>query len=756
MSGSSDTERIAPSPLPDNKSSTTSLTTPVFAVSFVFLALVLLGNSWQNWTTLKLQLDRDEHYTVDSFVAQASITVKASAHVNHLFVRTHSAELIEQQQNPTPERQQALWHSMNQAFFNLTGYMLLDSNNRILQFEGPQLGPQENPIIERAVSLITEPYGFFAMHYGESGGYYTISRFEYEGETYSFVIRRPYTKFSSVIRDGDFHGFDLALYDHSLKKVIISKGYYYQFDEAPPLSAVSDRISYKRTIPGSPWELLALEKPGYLNQQLGKAFLPPLIILSVFVLICIATSYVLRTLHQRQNQREAAQRQIEQRAEKSLMSIDEAVITTDQHKHITYVNPKASFIFGRLGHHQVIGSLLPSVWPAEDALWARDLNVGELELLQEEQRELHLHIQNDDYILEQSYNLLYESGEISGVVWVLRDVTDAVRNRRALEESRRRYKAIFEEAAIAHCVLLIPDDNILSQEYIRIINANDAAVNLFGAQDQPHLIHAFPQLIGHQQDMLRSQIQLALNSGSNSTEFELNITRFTGEEQILWVNVSLRAGSSDNALITFIDITERKKATTELSEREQFWAKIMDDIPDLVYVVSLNEKMHQNIEYYNRSIKNLLGYKETSNTRSDRWDIDIHPDDQIHLRESLREIRTLNPGETIIQQGRALHQDGSWRVFRFTNTPFLFDESGLVCRYISTARDVTEEVQAQEKLIDNERRYRLLAENVNDIIWALNTEKEFTFISSSVFRMLGFHAEDIYQVQSTIFLQPKI
>ena len=60
-------------------------------------------------------------------------------------------------------------------------------------------------------------------------------------------------------------------------------------------------------------------------------------------------------------------------------------------------------------------------------------------------------------------------------------------------------------------------------------------------------------------------------------------------------------------------------------------------------------------------------------------------------------------------------------------------------------RDVTEEEEAQIELVENERRYRLLAENVTDVIWSIDTQFGFTFISSSIFSMLGYKPDEIYR-----------
>lgn len=717
----------------------------IFVVFFVFLSLVLTAYSWRQWNEAAKNYQLDMTRTVDSFVAQASITAKASIHVNQIFSQIHKDTLISLINKPDSKIQYNLRQEMNKNFFNLTGYMLVDESGNLLFLDGPLLAENETLLIKKSTSNNDRSSRFFAHHYGDNGGFYSISWMTQDNQSYGFIVRRPYNKFSALIYEGGFPGYQLALYDQELKRIIISEKKYHSNKDAIAVENLINRISYRRKISASPWELFAIRTPGYTQSTLWKTFLPSLITLGIFLLIAYVLRAYLQSISQKQFLESSARRQIEQRAEKSLMSIDEAIITTDDQKIITYVNPKASQIFNRLGYVHVVGEKLVKLWPDENSLWSKDLSVNELELLQEEQRELHLQIQNENLILEQSYNLLYEKGEVSGVVWLLRDVTDMVRNRRALEESRSRYKAIFDEAAIAHCILILPLEYALADEPIRIVNANDAAIELFHAEDQQHLIHAFPQLMSRQVSSLQENIKQTLDKGRSWSEFELRVTNFLAKDLVLWVNISLYAGSENNALITFIDITERDRATSELYKREQFWAKIMDEIVDMVYVLSINEKLQPSVEYCNSSMNKLFNLPEATGPYAKDWNLTFHPDDSGKITQLLFNTRHLQPGEKVTEICRVQDREGNWRIIRFTNTAFNFDSKGLVARYISSVRDVTEEEEAQIALIENERRYRLLAENVNDVIWAVDTNLNFTFISSSIFSMLGYKPDEIYR-----------
>ena len=725
-----------------------------FMVFFAFLSLVLIAYSWHQWTEAEKNYKDDIVNTVDSFVAQASITAKASLHVNQIFSQIHKDELLSLIRKPNIKSQSALRQEMNKNFFNLTGYMLVDQTGNLLFIDGPLLAESEALLIKNSVNTKDFSNRFFAHHFGNNGGFYSISWITEGDQQYGFIVRRPYNNFSAIIFNGGFPGYQLALYDLKVERIIITEKQFLSKHNAIPLTEVAERIEYRNRISASPWELIAIRKEGHIQSLVLSTLAPSFAILITFLIVSLILYLYLRAFTRKQFKETSARRQIEQRAEKSLMSIDEAIITTDNKKIIIDINPKANEIFSRLGHMNVIGEELANLWPDDDSLWAKALSIKKLESLQEEQRELYIRIQNQELIIEQSFNLLYDNNKISGVVWLLRDVTDSVNNRRALEESRSRYKAIYDESSIAHCIIVLPqkqnDTRFAHQEVaddqpIRIINANNAAIKLFHAQNQQHLIHAFPQLMSQQNKSLQDIIKQILANGHAWGELEIRVTDFLGNPLDIWINISLYESSDQHALITFINITERNKATAELYEREQFWAKIMDQIVDLIYVLALDENLTPSFEYYNHSINNLLGLPEPAGPTLAEANLEIHPDDHSKIKSFVQKTRTLSTNETAVQNCRVKDSKGYWRILRFTHVPFDLDDDGLVCRYISLIRDVTEEEEQQIMLVENERRYRLLAENVSDVIWAVNSTLDFTFISSSVESMLGYKADEIYR-----------
>ncbi|MCD4819588.1 MAG: PAS domain S-box protein [Candidatus Cloacimonetes bacterium] len=63
---------------------------------------------------------------------------------------------------------------------------------------------------------------------------------------------------------------------------------------------------------------------------------------------------------------------------------------------------------------------------------------------------------------------------------------------------------------------------------------------------------------------------------------------------------------------------------------------------------------------------------------------------------------------------------------------------GIVC----AAHDITKRKQMEEKLLENEKRYRTMIENANDMIWTLDTKGNFTFFNRQSELITGYKLEN--------------
>ncbi len=140
------------------------------------------------------------------------------------------------------------------------------------------------------------------------------------------------------------------------------------------------------------------------------------------------------------------------------------------------------------------------------------------------------------------------------------------------------------------------------------------------------------------------------------------------------------------------------------------------------------------LRYVNPAWENVLGY--TSEELLSRPLLDfIHPDD--HEKNEQEVVKLSSGQQTIDFENRYIHKDGSIRTITWRATPAPEDKM-MYC----IGRDSTDHKWAKDELRKSEARYRLLAENATDVIWTMDLNLRFTYVSPSVTRLRGYSVEE--------------
>lgn len=729
---------------------------PLLGLSFLFLTLVLAFNGYQQWQSDQRAYATDVERTLDTYARQTSLITQAGIHANQMFTQSHAAGLAAMTQ-PSLADNNRLWYNLSNAFFNLTAALIFTSAGDYLAHLGDLLDPLEIQDIQRQLHQHTSDIGIFSLRYPSGGGYYIVSRFSHQGDDYIFISRRLYSELSRTIYNGNFKGFEVALIERKTDAISIRQHFYANTATQPTLSEHErHNMLHRSELAFTPWDIVALPIEGYQQGLLRQRIMTPLFVLLFFTLLVTVVWHFIRRQERVAIELDNQRRASEQRADRTLMSIDEALISTNADGIITYANPKAAALLHEHGLGEYLGQPLQTIWPDPNALWNKNIDSDELDALHHRGQHIDVIIGQEKRILEQAYNPLYNGREITDVVWLLRDVTDTVLAVRAMEESRRRYKALFEEAGVAHLLLNVSkfDGDVRD---VTLIGANDAALKLIDAHSQKQLLNEYRSLLKGHGNTLQATIQSAIDQQLASMEFEFSLRTFRGRHLDLWANLSVRTGSPGQALVTVLDVTQQKQASRESREREAFWSSVTAVMPDLVYVIELNSQLQQRIIFKNRTMGEMLGYPTSIEAKEQPWIYYADPEELSRLSAELAAIRELPLGSSRTKTARFRHHDGRIRILKFNDTPFTLDNDGKVQQYIGTARDVTDEIEQQELIVESERRYRLLAENMSDIIWAADASLKFTFVSSSSERLLGYKPDELLRNGvGTVFKRPDV
>ncbi len=200
------------------------------------------------------------------------------------------------------------------------------------------------------------------------------------------------------------------------------------------------------------------------------------------------------------------------------------------------------------------------------------------------------------------------------------------------------------------------------------------------------------------------------------------------------------------------DITERRRVQDALAESRHFVERITEVTPNMIYIYDIPA---QQTIYMNHKSIILLGYSSPElATLDENWMMQlVHPEDLVRFPTYINEVMAASDGQTLVHEFRMRHRSGEWRWFLSQDTPFRRD-GGSVTQILGAAIDITERKRTEEALQASEERYRLVADNINDMVIRLALTGEFLYVSPSCVNLLGYQPEEMVLRSGFAFLHP--
>ena len=193
----------------------------------------------------------------------------------------------------------------------------------------------------------------------------------------------------------------------------------------------------------------------------------------------------------------------------------------------------------------------------------------------------------------------------------------------------------------------------------------------------------------------------------------------------------------------FRDISERKQAEDIILGSSQRVQRIVDHMDCMVACLSRDLRVtfanSTFAEFHGRHIDDIIGVSLFNL---------LHPSQHSQARDHLASLSKHNP--QYVFEHWVTRFDGERRYQRWTDSVF-FDKNGRISEYQTVGIDLTEHKHTQDALRERENQFRSLVETSIDIIFMLDTEGMFTYLSPSWRDVLGFESGD-YLGQSFVTL----
>jgi PAS domain S-box-containing protein len=410
-------------------------------------------------------------------------------------------------------------------------------------------------------------------------------------------------------------------------------------------------------------------------------------------------------------------------------SIHESVIATDMKYVITHWNQISEQIYGIKASEAIGRKLLDVTEIVETRLGENDRRFKLLEA-NGYHREEQLHrTKHGDVWVDVSLQAIEANGKRYGWVILASAITQRKLAEVALKRSEEKYRKLISTSI----------DGIVSADpQMRVILWNEGAEKIFGYKESEMLGQSIMKIIPEKNsESVGKGFARFIKTGSSKTSnkvLEVFGLSKNGIEIPLEISVSTRESESTSVATAIMrDITERKEAEEKLRESEERYRDLFENASDFIQSVSLDG----HYIYVNKAWRQALGYTEKEIKNLTMWDI-IHSDHLQHCQEIFQKVIAgeANYIETafVTKNGKVIYVEGN------ANT---YSHKGEIIATRGIFRDITERKLAEEKLCENEERYRDLFENASDLIQSCGRDNHFIYVNKAWREALGYKAEEI-------------
>ena len=200
------------------------------------------------------------------------------------------------------------------------------------------------------------------------------------------------------------------------------------------------------------------------------------------------------------------------------------------------------------------------------------------------------------------------------------------------------------------------------------------------------------------------------------------------------------------------DITDRKRAEQELQRLNQ---ELENRVIERTAELAISERRYStlasaspvgifrfdsplNCVYVNERWSQLTG-RSAESAMGRGWIESLHPDDRDLILESAESqfYSPLSEKNIFTGEGRHLRPDGSVNWF-YWQVAKEFNEVGEIVGYIGTLTDISDRKQTELALMESEAKFRRLVEDTNDLIWSVDENTAFTYLSPQFQTLFGF------------------
>jgi diguanylate cyclase (GGDEF)-like protein/PAS domain S-box-containing protein len=299
-----------------------------------------------------------------------------------------------------------------------------------------------------------------------------------------------------------------------------------------------------------------------------------------------------------------------------------------------------------------------------------------------------------------------------------------------IEESERTRQLKIQEAKYQSLFFNNPDGIISFDAAGNFINCNGKIETLLGYSISDLIEKNFLSYITEaDQEIAWNNFQDALKGKGN--ECVVKASHKDGHTRVLKIkNIPISIDDKVEGLYSVIqDITEKYTIAEDLRRTHEKLQSFFQSTSDAINVTDLNSV----IQYVNPAFEAMFGWTKEELIGKK---LPIIPSSWRETSNILE--RKLLNGEHITNvETKLQRKDGMLIDVSLSISP-LKNEKGDIEGFVAITRDISERKQIEKTLQENKEKYKLVTENMSDLVSLLNVEGVFEYVSPSYEKILGY------------------
>ena len=244
---------------------------------------------------------------------------------------------------------------------------------------------------------------------------------------------------------------------------------------------------------------------------------------------------------------------------------------------------------------------------------------------------------------------------------------------------------------------------------------------------------------------------MATKGGSRKKTGQIRSSRNAGDKDRLITELQSRIAAledelrlmHEDAASTGIDIVDRELVEVMLRESEEKFRVLAESSPAAISVFQ-----GERVVYVNDAASSITGYSREERQNMKFWDI-VHPDDQEIVKKRILARLKGEPGRPQ-KVYRVIRKGGEIRWVLSTAAKLNYDGKPAI---LVITIDVTDSKHAEEKLLESEEKFRVLAETMPVAICMYHGEK-FIFVNEATESITGYARDELLNLKLWDMLPP--